>query len=499
MLLMKIPLVSNIVAPQYNTFSSLPISTNFHANKMTNLLIADFATIDQSRINFILSRYPRLRDIYNMTNTIVPTIQILNLIATANNCTLVSRMHFVGTSEESQFPMVFPSLRYWGVAKASLLQMHQNYQMKNFIRGNKNEGLTLVPINSAVYNFAYCSAVGYIKDENFFKAVLLNTAEYQVWLCLLMVWAGVSLLMAAGSHNKRSSEKKDSAIFFLLTFSVLVSGGPSGSSTIFKRSLLFTQWTVFCLLFANFYSSSLTSVVISPTPEQRMTKIVHLVENNFSLISPTTYRFSTIDKTRFFQTYNLTRRTSQNKEKGDPENANELLRRLLVSIRDIPTMPEFFQLLATGDNLASLSDWNTAFYMARNAEEYLELSPKPACPLRQRRCTVGKEPVFPVNLFFGFTPPGSSKLGNIFRNFIEFGICGRWVKESVGIITSRRVQDRQRMLRGDDKIRNLPMPLKLKGKLTSIFIFSWYSQIACFGVFGLEVSEMWLRHYGRKY
>lgn len=267
-----------------------------------------------------------------------------------------------------------------------------------------------------------------------------------MWFGLLTCMLLVSLVIRLQIGNISSS-------ILLATFSPVVAGGISFKNYVLEHTWLLTLWMYMSLVFVTYYSGTLTSHVISPIKEPRMTHVAELQANNYSIIAIIPHVIILMK--------DLVRMSA-------PNEAGLLLKSAIdkaiapTSDNDIGTM------VATMDKHACVSTWPGPMQCKSLAEKYIAENKIP-----NRRCYLGEELFFSQPVFIVVSPPNSRMLGGILHGMMEGGFFALWFNEFAGISVSVRVQGRRKM-RSRTKLweeTELPKPLQLlEGKLKNVFL-----------------------------
>lgn len=439
-------------------FTNLP--TNYKLPFPDKILLLDNTNnnMDQAFIHMVLTDFPKLRDFHNGPPFQGPTAHFTNIMATSINASLVMSRHMRKDKCDNFTRTNFAMLHYPAFVDelSALLDKHADKP-------------PVVQQDPIAFSYSYCNIPVPKLDGISPSKLFSTTADLPVWICILFALILVSLLIRLKIGENQP--------VLVATLSALISAGISGDTKPIQRSGLFTLWTVTCLLFVIYYSGGLTSVVISPTPEDRMTKIIELQENNYSILFAehvTHYMVSTSVKVR----------------EGAPHQEQSTLKKLLESVIIAPTRIAAAKMLATEQKQALISVWQATIYYLNRAKEYLSEH-----KIAKRRCYLGEELVLPENIYFVAAPPDGHKLMEVTRFLIEAGIHSLWLREVAGIAASPRVQDRSKM-RSPTKLLQevqLPEPLELMdGMLRNVFVL-WAICLVFAGV-AFIVEKLWKRN-----
>lgn len=272
----------------------------------------------------------------------------------------------------------------------------------------------------------------------------------------------------------RVSVGKMSASIFMVTLSGIVSAGVAVKSKHLQRSRLLILWLYFCLIFATYFSGSLTSVVISPPKEYRMTKTSDLFQRNYSLVLMSeAYALQLRDPLRM---------------RGLFDRMN-FLKTLVDSAAVMESQRKLFKKLVNpSKKVALFSTWGSAIEGLSRAEEYIRDH-----RLRNLHCYLGQELVLNQNVFIIVaTPRRMDSVGGIVQVMMEAGFFNVWYKEYVGISTSPKVQQRSKFISQTKLVAKKDPPRALRvmgGKLKNIFVL-W---LTCLGIslFIFSAEKLW--------
>lgn len=398
----------------------------------------------------VLKKYPGLREFHTKPPFYATHVHLSTLVAGAFNATLFSVVSLTPKCLESlqnvpRFSLIFP------------LRM-----IKNFYSATSIITPALVPMVHSAFNFAYC-CVRKKQQENVSPLeIFKSTADCSVWLSLLFSWILTGILMKVGTG-------RDYMSVILTTLSAILCPGLSGEGS---RSKLFILWTFVCLLFVNYYSGSLTSVVISPAPDIRMTKVSELSENDYSIISPSEIQLKEarlrVNNSRLSQRQMILRNLLA---------GTELIRKNLKF--------SFAEKLASAEKTATFSFRATVIHEANLAMEYFTRD-----KITNRRCYVGQELELQEVTYFVASPTENYKLYFIYMRLVEAGFNSLWMEEFFANAAFRRIQDRSRSDATLTKIieeQEPAMPLEIsEGKLINVFLLWGVALVCCMLIFILE-------------
>lgn len=373
---------------------------------------------DQASINKITKNYSRIRDYHNDPPRYILTIQICNLVAEAINATRVSLTNYNITSYEENHLGKYP------VITAYLLVKEMKLEYTKAKLGNLTSPLAQLfrPIG---YNFAYCSItrkVDYNSMSLFLK--IIGIADLVTWICIFVSVLGTAFIMKKGEHgtSKRS--------IILTIISALITPGISGNIRSTKCVPL-VLWMFACIVLSTYYTGDLTSEVIKPREDARISKFAEFLRNNFSLL------------------YNQKRFLVANKQlvANAPETRNETgnlgqkLLQLLGKPQISKSQEQFLQDFTFKDGAAAIQEWSTIITFASEGNQLIRMR-----KVQKRRCFVGEDIRFYSNYYFVFNGRLKQKTTKAFLFIVEAGIFQIWENEFVGLGVASRVQDRNRFV-----------------------------------------------------
>lgn len=457
-------------------------------------IVLDYFDTFQSTIIEALEKYPRVRDFTNKTPLVMASVNICLLVASAMNLTLITSSQVIELSLHSKYPVIFPYVSTGGGGNRSEMKLYQKY--KNLY---PQEGMVLRSQRKTAYNFAYCNSPTHIQEQASIAAIaFLKTADIQVWLCLS---ASIFLITCIGNAKMWLRKMRNGGSPLLVTMSALLTSGLSGESRWSKYSPLIILWMLGCEIFDNFYEGSLTSVLISPEPEAGLSRMIHLVEQQFKLIYKSKLRRNIMLDIVQDNLRNLVQAKNYSWERipltgESPEDLYKF--EYLLQQSYVVTSAEFDSKLAggTGDKgkYATITDWGVAIHTANHAQAYiksLNIEEQPSRKKNLHKCYIGKELSFPKQMYYGFGPPRSSEVAGKFQIFVEAGVVDLWVNEFTGLATSLRVQERSRLISPTQLVEDRmdPSPLRIWGRLKYSFILWAICLIGCFIDFLFEILK----------
>lgn len=241
----------------------------------------------QAFINFVLTRFPQIRDIHtdsHKRSQSVFLVHLCNLLAASINSTLVTVQDYRNIS--SQFPGVY-EIGYRHVP----LEVMEKWKSK-IINTSKDGSIpkgiefpTFGLHEPSGHNLVYCHDLRTESDKGI--SMFLNSADLFVWISLIL-----ALLLTAGlmKFSLLYTQSRVSVIttkrsYIMPIISSLLSFGVSSNSKEIQHSFVFNSWTCFCLIFTTYCTAYFTSEVIRPPPEiQQVKSIEDLLRQEYRLI-----------------------------------------------------------------------------------------------------------------------------------------------------------------------------------------------------------------------
>lgn len=401
--------------------------------------LIDHPTISESMLTRVLQNYSKLRDFHNDPPTFPVPIHVCNLISTKLNASMVPLSNFKINTTTINFIKIFAFDYIEKVEQVFLDQSFKNLTLPS-----------VTQVDTFSYNYVYCSTIKKVEHETFSLITsLLRSADTATWISLVTSIILVTFLV------QRVGKLSDGWYAWIATISVLISPGMSGK--IRTKSLLFLAWMSGCLVLVTFYSGDLTSLVVCPVPELRVTSFEQLLKNNFSL----TYEDPGMPiRVRFAVATSLENSVKQG-----------LLK--LIDNREIVkgNMNFYEKFIFGGKKTASILPWMLATYRANKGNDMIQER-----RVRGSRCYIGEEARFPRKRYFLFA--GNNELNVLVAQYfgwiVEAGFFDIWWRENLGIATSRRVQSRPKVIsatRLEHEVHT-PESLKLEGNLMDV-MFLW--------------------------
>lgn len=407
------------------------------------VLLMDYIGLDQVLIHRILSFYPRIRDFHNNVHYLGPFIHMANFVAANSNSTLVSKVHVRANCSSNileNIPIFFNSK--FGGQLESIFKSMQNL-------GEEHRKPFAIQRGDIFCNMAYCSEPRRQIESASPLELFATTADIFIWICL-----GVSLILT--SVVASASIGKQCQSLFVVALSSLISPGISG--VVRRRSWLLCLWMGGCIIFTTCYTGDLTSVVVSPPKEERMTRVEQLPENGYGLL---------------FHRPSLLLVIQDLAKASGPADHGAILMPMMASAVVANSDKEVPKVMVSSGKFATISVWTGTILNLMWAKEYIKAYKVPTL----KRCYLGKEGFFKQNMFMVVTRPNSNILASIVEIMMESGIYKMWYNEHIGLATSNKVQGRSRIIKPTEILEEMEPPKALElrvGKLRNAFVL-WMS------------------------
>lgn len=440
----------------------------------TNYALLDLHGSSQVGLEDALTQFTQLRNYYRSSTTIgimwpyVVIYTITNTVARATNRTLIAPGHpeyaeNINSVADRTLPRIFPILSLFDNQNRTLIGIWETYRKPSII---PNETPNLIRTDGLPWNFVYCSVPKRQMESIFNFSLFTDSYDSWTWLCLILSFIFVSNLSFSVSS-------------YFYHLSALLSPAPSTLLKKWGKSKLFVVWMLVCQILCTTYTGFMPGRVISPSPEHTLSDLTDLDRNNYTIIGEGSLGWIAILNSA---PYRL---------KGKVSILESIYRKF--PLRHLNSSEVVLEL--TGENnVALMRTWKHALGTA-NALNDLIAAGNISTSLT-KKCYVGEELIPTEEIHFTFTPPGSHALGQILQRFVSTGIYLRWIKEMNWLITSPRVQDRVRVLRPTkvliDKVGQME-PLKMKGRVLTIFALWGTCLIVCLFGFFLEFYQQFVR------
>lgn len=418
---------------------------------------------NQGDLEFFL-RKGRLRDQSTEFHQTLPpdfTMNYIvgNLIAEIFNLTLITDTHPLVTNDSGRhwnccqivvtnFPQLISPVQTFGGLVESL-KLWNCFYNSTVLATDTTEHPVFVKKESYLYNFVYCSVRRTKFESTWNFRIFMDPFDVWTWLALSMLLLWVSTVVSISTRYG-----------LFLTFLSCLASLLDNEMRRFSGSKLYVLWLFATLLIVDFYSGAITSEVIAPPEEIRLTSLSDLEEQNFSLIFPHPNPADEVNIS-----------VSRNDEYLYEKENFKILKRLMKRSQVISGLSDLFWETLTGDNpIAAVLGYCYALWFASLGNGFISnhISKK----VQNKKCHVGLEMVDVVGeRFLVFTPPRSVEMASMFSKLEASGIIPRWDQEAKLLMYAGRVQDRSKVISRTMMAKELETvhKLQLEGKMLTIF------------------------------
>lgn len=437
--------------------------SNYISSHASRILLIQHPWVTQTDITETLQHYSQLRDIHRGTlvqkHKILSSLEVLyyNLVAVTLNATLIPSTSLPDNCIPGN----------WRVSK--IIYPVTVSSIKRLFEKNASH----VTLTSHIsLNFAYCR-IRQKQGSSSSLVIFRNTADYFVWLSLAMSIIATSALVKA-------SFSIDFSLSILTTSSVLLSPGVSGTT---HRSKLFLLWMFVSLLFLTYYTGSLTSVVMKPSPDKHLSTIQELEDHNYSAVVDTA-QYQKLVK-GIVENYLYWVGTNKKIKKNHLPRRFAALRKLILSSTAmLENSWSMNHQVVDGIKLAYIKNSQSVIKFANKWNEYFSQN-----NASEIRCYIGQELNMESACYEVAISPEGGQLFGIIKVLTETGILARFNQEYVALKAFNRVQDRSRFISLTKLAKEVDMVKSLKlsdGKLTGVFLLWAICLACCFTLFALE-------------
>lgn len=431
------------------------------AVRVENVLF-DLYWSNQEDLEFALKNYGEFRNffLYNETWVYAWTIPYIlgHLTAQSVNATLIAAGH-PEYSNDGVHPKMLSGLGVFDKEDRTVSYFWTKYS------GAGKELPTFVRAENLNFNLAYCAPPKTREDSVSDLTIFTDSfRDFWTWLCICISICFVGILSF-------SSFRKISFKGLLPIVSVLLSPGSSGvpaEESTRGRSKLFILWMFVSIIVTNFYSGHMTSLVISPSPEETVENLSDLEKNNYTLVYVNEAILTIVNSTAQGNSGNI----------YDPPSI-KILQRLVnqAIVYAVPTELAFMEKMLEQDKVATVLGWPYAMLVATTINQLIskEKITNPGSVKSTKKCYIGKQLVPSGETFFGFLPPGSTLLERQFTKLIDSGIVDRWLREFYAIAYARSIQKRAMFktpvnMDMEEELQAQNVSLKMAGKTVTIFV-----------------------------
>lgn len=218
--------------------------------------------------------------------------------------------------------------------------------------------------------------------------------------------------------NQKGHLQRQANQIFLASLAVLLTPGTSAQPMVFRNSLIFTLWMFITIIFVTYYGGSLTSEIISPTPEKRMIRMEELFENKYWLVLPDKPREQLLKK---FLNAMLHHRSGEGTSSPKRINQSGNNLNLMFHERRDPKLnfSHFLDRLATGGHHATVNHWQGCIMEMNQVMEHIRRN-----GIKKRKCYVGQELAYHTQMYYIISPhrnKDSYRMARYLQTLIEMG------------------------------------------------------------------------------
>lgn len=461
------------------------------------LVLLDFYNLPQPYIAQVAQKYPRMRDLTKQPSPLVPHVILSSLLATLLNTTIFSKSTFNSKfgNLTANYPVILPYIQLFDANPATPVYQLYHHHRKQLDQGS-SELAKFVHLHTLGHNLCYCDVHKFSSYGEFSLLQIFKTsADSLVWICLLLSITLVSVLISARPRANLIITSPE----LIATLSVLLTNGSSGILHV-KQSPLFILWMYMSVVMVTYYSSSMTSVLIRPPPDEKMTSLSDLKLKDYSLIFDSNgFEIKSLKSRvqRIMKPMEASEFKLNLKMPETLKTLNELLNKAILvdTFAQIETLATSTS-MPHGKRYSMAASWPIVMFYATRAQALA--SELDAADGKRRICRVGKELFLETKYFYGFTPPGSAALQQKFTLLMALGIVKYWVNEAVAMTSAPRVQKRIQVKSPTQLFEPLPppKPIEIEGKIQNVFALWGLCLGYCVVAFLLELvfSKIMMRH-----
>ncbi len=216
---------------------------------------------------------------------------VANILANSINATLISLPFAKQRNVSVQyFPSIMPYIQTYESSGLNLDYLWRKYQQPN---RDYYEDLFLLRRHPNGFNFAYCEIPRNKLQSPWNLDALSEAFDVYVWGILVISIIALSITIyfkTVGLLDSKlfSPGKFLSGIFtsFISSLSALVTPGVSllFVQNVKINNVVFILWMFVCIIIVNYYTGSVTSLMIVPPSEDAMTFVSQAVKRNYTLV-----------------------------------------------------------------------------------------------------------------------------------------------------------------------------------------------------------------------
>ncbi|CAL8127415.1 unnamed protein product [Orchesella dallaii] len=421
-----------------------------------------------------------MRDYHTNPPSYGPMFISTKVVADALNATLLARWYaqIKMSLDLGQYPLLNPAVQLYESSNNTVEVFWKKYRFSH-----PGETAYLLRVQSIGFNFAYCD-IPSVQNEKFWNiSILINAFDAYIWMAMILSMVIISAIIHFLNDNTFPQAQRIFSFLAILfsVLSALISVGPSFVSVWFiKKSGLFVLWMLICIVVVNYYSGSITSLLISPPTEDAMTKISDTIDRNYSLIFGDPVHLSIVNAT----VRNYLEGDNGLDRQGTMKSVKHLLDRM-GKHSVIQNQTKYKKTITYTPKTLILYLWTFVLSTINDANDLIAKEQPIAS--KRRHCYVGKHLIPSADTYVGVTPPESERLRNVFQTMLDSGLFSYWFTEFLKLGYAKRVQDRSKVVSPTQihyDFASVVSPLQMEGKILTVF-FLW---IVCIGSCGISFA-----------
>lgn len=224
---------------------------------------------------------PNRRSFYNNTEGFIPITMIVLTLCQNINASIILRpmykedeKHNYRNLSRNKLAKIFNSPTIHPRMFARTLTNHDRF---SYIESNK-----YVRVDSVDFNFVYCDEPRRENSKWWDLSIMVQAFEMKVWLMVLASLLICSIIISVSRVQISYPAHIFSASLAL--FVGLLGGNMNFAILDLKHSVLFTLWMTMSLILNNYYTGTMTSLLVKPLEEKVMSSLFDLDKHNYTVI-----------------------------------------------------------------------------------------------------------------------------------------------------------------------------------------------------------------------